>query len=222
MQITNSLQKSRALRRPDHHYMDLIFSVEKTDIARAACCVTDWDGGDTHLFNGKLQMDQQVIGDVTGVLAGFRFTKRDRGGAPPKFKRDVAAWLASKWFSIHPRAKLGMEVLTLWQEKGYKGFSENGHALNAIKRGAEHAGAHGLLMRVENVKGINQMIYWTQGAHIELVAGTPGTLVSNGPGWLWNFGDEEATEYESLVCEAKIHGKESKVFRIGDPTMQLI
>lgn len=157
------------------------------------------DGATRHSVEGYLTGPQGVQWKASGHLSGIQFEPMPSKGAPKKIGRNVALFLAYQWF-FFPAVLLGETrmpavvlrwVMDLWQNRGFKGVTEETHVRKLVKAGAECMSGYRLLRQETTIDGKPSGVVFAvpQGTFSVLPDGQIGL---HGPGWMWRYGEEEA------------------------------
>ncbi|WP_143227229.1 MULTISPECIES: hypothetical protein [unclassified Acidovorax] len=163
------------------------------------------DGADEHVLDGHLTDARGVTRRFVGRLSGVRFTPMAKQGAPKKVARDVALFLAYRWFlggESAPRAKsrARQAVMELWAARGFKGASEETHLRKRLHAGEKAAqGLSRLRVVTDGKPSVGHAEATLDGIVIAAPPDAfdvrPGELVAiNGIGWYWRLGMEEAVQ----------------------------
>lgn len=163
------------------------------------------DGADVHLLDGHLTDSRGVTRRFSGQLSGVRFTPMAKQGAPKKVGRDVALFLAYRWFlggATAPREKsrARQEVMELWAVQGFKGASEETHLRKRLHAGEKAAQGLSRLRVVTDGKAADGHANATRDGVViaappDAFDVRPGEHVAiNGFGWYWRLGMEEAVQ----------------------------
>lgn len=172
-------------------------------------------GEDVHPVIGQWLLHGQ---DVPGArclmkLSGLPMPSISKTGRPTKTARDVAIFLAEKWFSGLPKPiKVRNEIVNMWSTNKFEGITEAGHVSKAIKRAKDAVPSlnDGCLMRRDGVAGDTKqayMVFVEQGGRVDLVADPVGggrCVVIQGRGWRWEYGAEEAVYVDFKGNSARI------------------
>ena len=161
------------------------------------------DGAAEHSLDGHLTDSQGDIYRFSGRLSGVQFVQVETRGAPVKTARDVALFLAYRWFlggDTAPKAKSKARqgVMDLWAAQGFKGASEETHLRKRLLAGAAVAGGLSRLRVVTDgkVPGGN-----AKAAMDGMVVAAPPDafdvrprehVAVDGLGWYWRYGMEKA------------------------------
>jgi hypothetical protein len=125
------------------------------------------------------------------------------GGRPPKTGRDVAVFLALKWFEASAQAgrpKLRERVVDLWLARGYVGISDPAHVTARIPNARKACGDDNRLMVFRGEGTTNRHIGSGAGALLVPEASVrdgEGAIHFCGPLWTWAFGAEQAEHFDA-------------------------
>ena len=161
------------------------------------------DGAAEHLLDGHLTDSQGVTQRLFGRISGLRFVPLVTRGAPKKNARDVALFLAYRWFlggGTVPKAKSKARqgVMNLWAANGFKGASEETHLRKRLRAGDE--ATRGLSRLRVVTDGIPPGVVAKATADGMVIAALPDAfdvrpqehIAIDGVGWYWRYGMEEA------------------------------
>lgn len=163
------------------------------------------DGATLHHLEGYLTDAQGAACKFVGQLEGLQFVPVETRGAPVKVARDVALFLAYRWFlggGIAAKAKSNARqgVMDLWAAQGFKGASEETHLRKRLSAGEKST--HGL-SRLRVVTDGSAVVGLANGGPDGMVIAAPpdafdvrpGECVAiNGRGWYWRYGMEKAVQ----------------------------
>lgn len=163
------------------------------------------------LVNG--QMLHLGWGEVQGLQPQ---PPANRGGRPKKTARDMAVYLAFRWHSAalqqkcpgaRADGKARDSVCELWQQKGYKGLSDERKVRNIVSRVSEQgcvkSGSVAAFMG--EADGVGRVsLLMKEGGRVEL---SENRILMEGWAWLWPYGEETAT-YTHISGEGELrrHG----------------
>lgn len=126
------------------------------------------------------------------------------GGRPAKTTRDVAVFLALRWFEAgapEGRPKLREAVLDLWAARGFAGIRDPAHVTARAFKARALCGADGAIISAYKGAGSTRK-HVGPGAGVLLIpAGSatesPGVIEVAGPVWSWEFGAEHAELFDA-------------------------
>lgn len=159
--------------------------------------VTPRTGLADHLFVGQ---GRDQFGDtytLRAVVNGVHFVRRETRGRRTDKARDVAVYLAGKWFSSGgqmPEVPSGCRsqvraAMELWAARGHDGLSDQKNANLVLRRGQELLSSFDALLFEDGP---------TEGARLiavpeRAVKRRSGGLVAlDCPGWAWTYGAPRA------------------------------
>ncbi len=179
----------------------VIWSPQTGDELRGTFYANDFgDGAKEHHLDGYLTNSQGVKSKFQGRLSGVQFAPREARGAPRKTARDVALFLAFKWFHATGggASKTVVErnardcVMGLWAELGYKGVTEETHLRKRLKSGAGALNGLSLLRYVCTTDAPDGAVVAAPYSAFDLRRGESMSI--NGSGWFWRYGMEAAVQ----------------------------
>ncbi len=200
------------LKKPTQRAIEVIFrNRSDNSVAGGMFYTHDFgDGATRHRLEGHLTDQEGRTLRLSFDLSGLQFVPVENRGRPKKTARNVAFFLAHRWFlgiairTKKPRAesKALDDAMLLWQSLGFQGVSDEAHARKLLKAGKEAACGLSLL-HVDATNGAH-----ADGVVIAADESTfdmrPGEYMGiNGDGWFWRYGMEKA-EWGKLTAGAHL------------------
>lgn len=197
-----------AIPRPVMHGFELHLVLEGMTNKFFGHAIDYGMGGGSHpaigqwLFHGQDVLSARSLIEFSGLpMPKVVKTGRRKIDDAIKVARDVAVFLAVKWFEGLPGPKkIRNEVVDLWDKSGHKGITNESHVSTAIKRAKSAIPSlkYGCLIRFsgDDATAVGKsMVFVESGGRVDFVPGEIGksvAVVVQGCGWYWMHGEEKA------------------------------
>ncbi|WP_140636184.1 hypothetical protein [Methylibium rhizosphaerae] len=193
-----------AMPTPLVRRLHAIFTASTGRSVPGAIDVLDYGTGSSeHVVSLSAMVDGAMLHFGMGEIRGLRFKPSvNRGGRPRKTARDMAVFLACQWHAteLHQRwpgaraaGKARDSVCELWQQKGYKGLSDERKVRNILDKVKDEACFKGgcVASFLGEADGSGRLsLLMEAGGRIET---TTDQIFMEGKGWVWAYGEETAT-----------------------------
>ena len=184
------------MKKPTRRTIGLTLRLSELNLALSGSVyVNDYgDGATKHAIDGRLTDQKGVVYALSANLSGVKVLPIERRGRPRNLGRDIALWMAFRWFQCLPRSEsvARKNVIDLWESNCWAGVSEDTHLNKKLRAAKKHMKKNKLSVLchvcTDSLDGI--VVAMDESA---FDVAPFQHMHGDGRGWFWRYGEKEAS-----------------------------